>query len=98
MVTAEEEELYLAAAAPLLKDFAELEFDCGFRPEEAHRLKWTQIRNGNVEIHKGKTKAARRSVPASPRVMQMLMRRRAAVSSEWIFAAPTKTGHINDDA
>jgi integrase len=26
------------------------------------------------------------------------MRRRAASSSEWVFPAPTKTGHINEDS
>lgn len=98
VVSPEEEAAYLEAAAPLLRDFAELEFDCGPRPEEVHRLKWSQIRNGNIEIHTGKTKYARRSIPASPRVMQMLMRRRATASSEWIFPAPTNTGHINADS
>jgi integrase len=31
--------------------------------------------------------------------MEMLMRRRAIVSEhEWIFPAPTSTGHINEDS
>ena len=98
VVSREEEKAYLAAAAPMLRDFAVLEFDCGLRPEEAHRLQWSQIRAGAIEIHTGKTKAARRSVPASPRVMEMLMRRKAAGSSDWVFPAPTVTGHINEDS
>lgn len=98
VVSADEETAYLQAAAPLLKDFAVLEFDCGLRPEEAHRLKWSQIRSGNIEIHTGKTKDARRSVPASPRVMEMLMRRRATVAGDWVFPAPTSTGHVNEDS
>jgi integrase len=36
VITPEEEVVYLGAAAPLLKDFAELAFDCGLRPEEAY--------------------------------------------------------------
>jgi integrase len=98
VVSADEEKAYLAAAAPTLRDFAVLEFDCGLRPEEAHRLQWSQIRAGSIEIHLGKTKAARRSVPASPRVMEMLMRRRSAGSSDWVFPAPTVSGHINEDS
>ena len=73
-----------------------LEFDCGLRPEEAHRLTWAQIRNGNIEIHTGKTKEARRSIAASPRVVAMLDSRRAAAgTAEWVFPAPTKTGHVD---
>jgi integrase len=99
VVFPDEEEAYLQAAAPLLRDFAVLEFDCGLRPDEAHRLKWIQIRNGNVEIHKGKSEKARRSIPASQRVLEMLMRRREqAGSSVWVFPAPTKTGHINQSS
>lgn len=99
VVSPGEEHAYLEKAGPLLKDFAILEFDCGLRPEEAHRLKWGQIRNGNVEIHTGKTKESRRSIPASPRVMAMLEERRGAASADdWIFPAPTKTGHISDDS
>ena len=36
VVTLAEEKVYLEAAAPLLRDFAVLELDCGLRPEEAH--------------------------------------------------------------
>jgi integrase len=61
-------------------------------------LKWSQIRAGSIEIHTGKTKEARRSIPGSPRVLNMLMRRKAAISDEWVFPAPMITGHINDDS
>lgn len=98
VVLPDEEQVYLAAAPALLRDFAILEFDCGLRPEEGHRLQWVHIRNGNVEVHKGKTKHARRSIPASKRVLQMLARRRSETESEWVFPAPTKTGHINADS
>jgi len=99
VVSRDEERAYLEQAGPLLRDFAVLEFDCGLRPDEAHRLTWGQIRNGNVEIHTGKTKESRRSIPASPRVMTMLEQRRgSAAQTDWIFPAPTKTGHINQDS
>ena len=96
-VSPEEEATYLEAAAPLLRDFAILEFDCGLRPEEAHRLTWSQIRNGSVEIHKGKRPASRRSIEATGRVWEMLMKRRQTVTGVWVFPAPTASGHINED-
>jgi integrase len=98
VVSADEETAYLDNASPLLKDFAAIQFDCGLRPEETHRLKWSQIRSGNIEIHTGKTKDARRSIPASPRVVEVLDLRRAAGAGEWVFPAPTVSGHINEDS
>lgn len=95
VVSPDEEELYLKAAGPLLRDVALILFDCGLRPEEAHSLKWPYIRNGNVENYEGKTPRARRSIPATPRVMEMLERRFASAESEWIFPAPSKSGHID---
>ena len=95
VVSHEEEELYLAAADPLMRDVALILFDCGLRPEEAYSLKWPYIRNGNVENYEGKTPRARRSVPASARIMEMLERRFASNKGEWIFPAPTRSGHID---
>jgi hypothetical protein len=52
--------------------------------------------NGNVENYEGKNgRGPRRSIPASPRILEMLERRFATADSEWIFAAPTKSGHID---
>jgi len=93
-----DEDAYIEAAGPLLKDFALIAFDCGLRPEESYRLRWDQFRNGSIEIHSGKTKDARRSVPDSPRVVEMLERRRAETDGGLIFPAPTKTGHIGSDS
>ncbi len=98
IVTAKEEAAYMNAAAPLLRDFARMSLDCGLRPEEIYRLRWTQIRSASIEIHTGKNAEARRSIPASPAVTEMLARRRSEVSEEWVFPAPTKTGHINADS
>ena len=98
VVTPREEMAYMDAAAPLLRDFRDNRVRLRFRPEETYRLKWSQFRNGNLEIHTGKTKDSRRSVPASPRVTEMLGRRRGEISDEWIFPALTKTGHINADS
>lgn len=98
IVSHEEEALYLEAAGPLLRDVAVVLFDCGFRPEEAQSLKWSYVRNGMVENYEGKTPRARRSVPATPRVLEMLERRFTTAQLDWIFPAPTKTGHIGHDS
>jgi len=94
VLTPEEETLYLANATPLLRDVAMLLLDCALRPEECFRLKWANIRDGIVEIHFGKTNNARRRIPVTPRVLAMLETRRGTSESEWVFTAPTKSGHI----
>ena len=80
VITPNEEALYLAAAPPLLHDVSVVLFDTGVRPEECHCLRWEGItwdggRNGVLLITKGKTKAARRVLPLSPRVRMVLENR-----------------------
>ncbi len=69
--------------------------------------------SGNIEIHTGNTKDARRAIPASPAVEECSragghrprpghgsghFSLRVEVSGEWVFPAPTKTGHITADS
>jgi integrase len=106
VVTSNEEAQYLAAALPLLHDVSLVLFDTGIRPEECHCLRWENInwdggRNGLLLITKGKTKAARRVLPLSPRVRTVLWNRwhvAGEPSEGWAWAAETKTGHINHDS
>ncbi len=98
VISRDEESAYLSSAPPLLRDFAILMLDCGLRPEEAHRLTVAQFRNGSVEIHRGKTAHARRGIPASPRAVSALESRRSQTKSEWLFPAPTATGHIDSSS
>jgi len=72
VISTQEEAMYLNAAAPLLHDVSAVLFDTGMRPEECHRLRWEHIawingRHGSVRIAFGKTKAARRTLPMTPR-------------------------------
>ena len=106
VITLKEEELYLAAAAPLLHDVSVVLFDTGMRPEECHCLRWEHInwdggRNGVVLVAQGKTKAARRVLPMSPRV-RMVLENRSKMAGEpgdgWAWPAETKDGHINHDS
>src|SRR5271167_4140297 len=106
VITPREEALYLAAASPLLHDVSVVLFDSGVRPEECHCLGWENItwdggRNGVLLITKGKTRAARRSLPLSPRVRMVLENRWKAAGEPgegWVWPAETKDGHINHDS
>jgi len=78
----------------LLRDVVTILLDCGLRPEECYRLKWENIRDGGVEVVKGKRKASRRRVPASARLLAILEMRKTSNANEWIFPSATKSGHI----
>jgi integrase len=81
VITTDEEMRYLAAASPLLADAATVLADTGMRPDECYRLRWEDVtwvngRNGSLLITHGKTAAARRVLPMTPRV-------RAALEARW---------------
>jgi integrase len=91
VVTAEEEAKYLAAAPEPLASIAVLLADTGTRPEECFRLCWENVtwlngRNGALLVTHGKTAAARRVLPMTPRV-------RAVLESRWIGAGKRKGGY-----
>ncbi|MGA2272751.1 MAG: tyrosine-type recombinase/integrase [Bryobacteraceae bacterium] len=105
VLTAEEETLYFAGAkseamnrhmdASLLSDVASILLDCGLRPEECFRLRPENVRDGKIEIQYGKTDNARRRIPMTPRVQAILdMRLSKTNGSEWVFPAPTRSGHM----
>lgn len=78
----------------LLRDVATVLLDCGLRPEECYRLRWEHVRDNALHIPFGKTANARRSIPLPNRAAVLLDMRVSAKSSEWVFPAPTKTGHM----
>jgi integrase len=78
----------------LLRDVATVLLDCGLRPEECYRLRWEHVRTSALHIPYGKTANARRSIPLSKRAEAVLEMRRLAAASEWVFPAPTQSGHI----
>jgi len=102
VITPEEEARYLASANSLLVEVATVLADTGLRPEECHRLRWESItwingRNGTLLLTRGKTKAARRMLPMTPRVRSLLEARWQAQGQPvegWIWPASTKSGHI----
>jgi integrase len=103
VITREEETRYLAAASPLLADAAVVLADTGTRPDECYRLRWEEItwsngRNGTLLVANGKTAAARRVLPLSPRVKAILQRRWECAEKPlegWIWPALTASGHID---
>jgi integrase len=94
VLTPAEEALYLMYATPLLHDVAIILFDCGLRPEECFRLQWSSVHDGLIEIQYGKTENARRRIPVTQRVAAVLDIRKTDDPSQWVFPAPTKSGHM----
>src|SRR5262249_39255807 len=106
VLSPQEESLYLNAALPLLHAVSIVLFDTGVRPEECHRIRWENItwingRHGTVRIMHGKSKAAKRILPMTPRVRQILEARWIGAGQPedgWVWPAPTQCGHINHDS
>jgi len=102
VVSGAEEARYLAAAPEPLASLAAVLVDTGLRPEECFRLCWESIawvngRHGTLFVTHGKTNAARRVLPMTPRVRAILESRweRAGKPAEgWVWPALTRSGHI----
>lgn len=94
---------YLMCASPLLADVAVVLNDTGLRPDELHRMCWEDIdflsgRHGKLLVRHGKTPAARRVLPLTPRLRGIVEARWKAADCPgdgWIWPAPTKSEHIN---
>lgn len=91
---------YLECASPLLADVVIILNQTGLRPDECHRLEWRDIdlKHNCLYIRSGKTKAARRRLPLTPSVRSVFETRYQLAdrpSDGFVFAAPTKTGHID---
>ena len=78
----------------LLRDVTTILIDCALRPEECFRLRWQHVRDGAIHVPFGKTENARRDVPLTPRSSVLLDMRAAGRRSDWVFPAPTRSGHI----
>jgi integrase len=102
VVTPQEEALYLATAPDVLGAVAAVLVDTGLRPEECFRLRWESItwtngRFGTLIVTHGKTAAARRVLPMTPRVRRILENRWDAagkLAEGWIWPALTRSGHV----
>jgi len=89
-------EIPIQPDAFLLRDLFIVLIDMGLRPEEAYRLTWSEsIRDENyIFIAKGKGRGSRRRVPVTDRVRAVLAWRKLTATSDYVFPASTKSGHI----
>lgn len=102
VVKPDEEARYLAAAPEPLGSVAAVLTDTGMRPDECYRLRWESVtwtngRNGTVLVTHGKTNAARRVLPLTMRVKNILQARWEAAGSPaegWVWSACTRSGHF----
>jgi len=102
VISPEEEARYIAATPEPLASIATVLADTGMRPEECFRLRWEAItwangRNGVLMVMRGKTDAARRVIPMTPRVRALLEARWNGLEHPqegWIWPAPTRSGHV----
>jgi integrase len=102
VVSREEEAKYVAAAPEPVASMAAVLADTGLRPEESFRLRWEAItwlngRYGTLLVTHGKTAAARRVLPMTPRVRNILEARWELAGKPeegWVWPAQTRSGHI----
>lgn len=105
VLTKNEVEKYLRACPQPWPDCALIILDEGFRPGEVFCLRWPHIvlnddGTGLIQVADGKSRAARRVLPMTPRVRALLLARyKAAGRPEdgWIFPNSSKSSHINDN-
>jgi len=99
VLSVDEESCYLASASLLVRTVVTVMLDCGLRPEEVYRLRWNEnYRDNRLFIHRGKTSAVRRSITVTPPVAALLDMRACTGTGQWIFPAPTKSGHIEQSS
>jgi integrase len=95
-----EEAKYLAKASENLRDATILAVDTGLRPNsELFPLKWADVdlTAGVLHVRQGKTDSAQRSLPLTPRVAEVLQRRKRAAEakdSAFVFAGAGISGHV----
>ncbi len=77
VLTFEEQAAYLAHPSQPLRDIAEIMLDTGMRPEEVFRIRVENIdfRQKTIFNPFGKTKAARRTIPLTQKVVAILRKR-----------------------
>ncbi len=102
VLTPYEVERYLDACPQPWRDCATIIVEEGMRPGEVFAIKWSHVllnrTGGMIRIVDGKSKAARRILPMTPRVLGLLRDRYEAQgrpSDGWIFPSASRQGHVN---
>jgi integrase len=102
----EEEYCYLAAASPLLRQFAAIAIDTGFRPEEVLKMRWENVkfdpagnaRYGHIHNPSGKSFRAKRSIPMTARVRELLKAQHESSGRlrwGWVFSGQDAESHVS---
>ena len=97
---------YLDACPRPWKDCATIILDEGFRPSEVFALRWSHVffnddGSGLIQVMEGKSKAAHRILPMTPRVHELLRGRHESCghpTEGWIFQSSSSCGHFTGDA
>lgn len=107
VLTAKELAAYLSHCQQPWRDCAAILAEEGMRPGEVFALQWQHIllsedgsNTGIIQVVDGKSKAARRILPMTPTVHQILKARREAAghpSTGWIFPSASREGHLTVD-
>jgi len=102
VLTDEEVTAYLAACPQPWRDCATIIVDEGLRPGEVFVLQWPHVvftgNAGLIKVADGKSMAARRILPMTPRVHALLLARHGATghpADGWIFPSASSEGHFN---
>ena len=88
VVSHEEQQRYLAAARPMLRDVAIVILETGMRPEEVFTIRQENLHPDRryLFIPGGKTRFARRTVPLTDAATEVLKRRLAGAKGPYLFA------------
>ncbi|MGB6131591.1 MAG: tyrosine-type recombinase/integrase [Acidobacteriaceae bacterium] len=103
---ADMEEQFLKVARQPLRDVFLISHDSGLRPDEVIRMRWENVlwKKNLIFVPNGKTEQAKRYVPLSQRVRDLLLERKAenlaerkaSEKSEWVFpSSKKKESHIS---
>lgn len=105
VLTDDEIQKYLDACPQPWRDCATIILDEGFRPGEVFTLRWPHVLfnedgTGLIQIVDGKSKAARRMLPMTPRVYALLQARFNSAGKpedDWVFPNQSACGHFNQN-
>jgi len=95
---AEMEKRLLEKAPQPLRDVFLISHDAGLRPDEVLRMRWENVlwKKNLIFVPDGKTENAKRYVPLSERVRELLRTRQASAGSPWVFPSKRKKkSHIS---
>jgi integrase len=94
VVSVQEELAYFQQASQPLRDIARVILQTGMRPDEVFRM---EVRNldfarRSILNPSGKTKAAKRTIPMTREVCEILQARSKAARGRWVFSSPAGPG------